>query len=50
MQQPREADAGALEPADGWAALAAYAADAASLAIGIASAAILPLLTGHLTR
>ena len=50
LQRPGEggADARALEPAGRWAAAAAYAAGAASLALGIAGAAILPLVTGHL--
>ena len=50
LQQPRETGAEALEPAGRWAALAAYTAGAASLSIGIAGAAILPLVTGHLIR
>jgi NADH-quinone oxidoreductase subunit N len=47
QRQPATA-AGALEPAGRWAALVAYTAGAASLAIGVAAAAILPLHTGHL--
>ena len=41
---------GPLEPAGRWAAAAAYTAGTISLALGIAAAAILPLVTGHLTR
>jgi NADH-quinone oxidoreductase subunit N len=50
LQQPREAGAEALEPAGRWAAQAAYIAGAASLVIGIAGAAVLPLVTGRLIR
>jgi NADH-quinone oxidoreductase subunit N len=35
-------------PAGRWAAVVAYAAGAASLAVGIAGAATLPLVSGHL--
>ena len=48
LPQPGEAGAEALEPADRWAAVVAYAAGAASLAVGIAGAATLPLVSGHL--
>ena len=50
LQQPRETGTEALEPAGRWAALVAYTAGAASLAMGIAGAAILPLVTGPLIR
>lgn len=50
-QPSRSSDeAAALEPAGRQAAIAAYTAGAASLALGIAAAVILPLVTGHLTR
>jgi NADH-quinone oxidoreductase subunit N len=39
---------GWLGPAGRWAAVVAYAAGAASLAVGIAGAATLPLVSGHL--
>ena len=42
LPQPGEAGAEALEPACRWAAVVAYAAGAASLAVGIAGAATLP--------
>lgn len=48
LQQARETGTETLEPAGRWAALTAYIAGSASLAIGIAGAAILPLVTGHL--
>ena len=48
LPQPGEAGAEALEPAGRWAAVVAYAAGAASLAVGIAGAATLPLVSGHL--
>lgn len=48
LQRAREAGAETLEPAGRWAALTAYIAGTASLAIGIAGAAIVPLVTGHL--
>jgi len=50
LRQPRDGGAEALQPAGRWAALVAYTAGAASLAMGIASAAILPLVNGHLIR
>jgi NADH-quinone oxidoreductase subunit N len=43
-------EAAALEPAGRWASVAAYTAGTASLALGVAAALILPLVTGHLTR
>jgi NADH-quinone oxidoreductase subunit N len=43
-------EADALEPAGRWASVAAYTAGTASLALGVAAALILPLVTGHLTR
>jgi NADH-quinone oxidoreductase subunit N len=49
LQRPRGRGADALEPVGRWAALTAYTAGAASLAIGIAAAVILPLVGGHLT-
>ena len=51
LQRPPETatTADALQPAGRWAAATAYTAGTASLAIGIAGAAVLPLLTGHLT-
>jgi NADH-quinone oxidoreductase subunit N len=48
LRQPGEAGAEALEPAGRWVAVVAYAAGAASLAVGIAGAANLPLVSGHL--
>ena len=42
LQQPRETGAEALEPAGRWAALVAYTAGAASLAMGIAAAPSCP--------
>jgi len=50
LRQPRDGGAEALQPAGRWVALVAYTAGAASLAMGIASAAILPLVNGHLIR
>ena len=52
LQRPPETGTApdTLEPAGQWAAAAAYTAGTASLGIGIAGAAVLPLLTGHLTR
>jgi len=52
LQRPGESgdEAAALEPAGRWASVAAYTAGAASLALGVAAAVILPLVTGHLTR
>jgi NADH-quinone oxidoreductase subunit N len=52
LQRPRErgSEAAPLQPVGRWAAAVAYAAGAASLAVGIAGAAVLPLVTGHLTR
>jgi NADH-quinone oxidoreductase subunit N len=51
LQRPAESTVGAaLEPAGRLAAVAAYAAGTTSLAVGIAGAAALPLLAGHLTR
>jgi NADH-quinone oxidoreductase subunit N len=49
LQPTSESSAEALEPASRWTAAAAYTAGAASLAVGIAGAAVLPLVTGHLT-
>jgi NADH-quinone oxidoreductase subunit N len=46
---PDAAGPGALEPAGRWAPAAAYAAGAVSLAIGIAAAVVLSLVSGHLT-
>jgi NADH-quinone oxidoreductase subunit N len=48
LRQAGEAGAEALESAGRWAAVVAYAAGAASLAVGIAGAATLPLVSGHL--
>ncbi len=48
LQRQPATPADALEPAGRWAAVVAYTAGTASLAIGVAAAAILPLLTGHL--
>lgn len=48
LQQAREAGTEALQPAGSWAAAVAYAAGTASLVIGIAGAAVLPLVAGHL--
>jgi NADH-quinone oxidoreductase subunit N len=50
LREPREAGPEALEPAGRWGALVAYTAGAASLAMGIVAAAILPLVNGHLIR
>jgi len=50
LREPREAGPGALESAGRWGPLVAYTAGAASLAMGIAAAAILPLVNGHLIR
>jgi NADH-quinone oxidoreductase subunit N len=50
LREPREAGPETLEPAGRWGALVAYTAGAASLAMGIAAAAILPLVNGHLIR
>ena len=52
LQRPGDSgdEAAALEPAGRWASVAAYTAGAASLALGVAAAVILPLVTGHLTR
>jgi NADH-quinone oxidoreductase subunit N len=41
---------GTLETAGRWAPAAAYTAGAASLAVGVAAAVVLPLVTGHLIR
>lgn len=49
FRQARETSAETLEPAGRWAALTAYIAGTGSLAIGIAGAAVLALVTGHLT-
>ena len=49
LQPASESGTEALEPAGRWAAAAAYTAGTASLAVGIAGAAVLPLVTGHLT-
>ena len=46
---PDAAGPDALEPAGRWAPAAAYAAGAVSLAIGIAAAVVLSLVSGHLT-
>lgn len=48
LRAPATRPADALRPAGHWSALAAYAAGAASLALGIASGAVLPLITGRL--
>jgi NADH-quinone oxidoreductase subunit N len=52
LQRPGEAgdEAASLAPAGRWAPVAAYTAGAASLALGVAAAVILPLVTGSLTR
>jgi hypothetical protein len=52
LQRPGESgdEAAALEAVGRWASVAAYTAGAASLALGVAAAVILPLVTGHLTR
>jgi NADH-quinone oxidoreductase subunit N len=52
LQLPGESgdETAALEPVGRWAPVAAYTAGAASLALGVAAAVILPLVTGHLTR
>jgi NADH-quinone oxidoreductase subunit N len=50
LREPREAGTEAREPAGRWGALVAYTAGTASLAMGIAGAAILPLVNGHLIR
>jgi NADH-quinone oxidoreductase subunit N len=52
LQRPGESsdEAAALEPVGRWASVAAYTAGAASLALGVTAAVILPLVTGHLTR
>ncbi len=48
LRAPADSPAPALRPAGSWSAVTAYAAGAASLALGIAGGAILPLLTGRL--
>ena len=52
LQRPGESsdEAAALEPAGRWASVAAYTAGAASLALGVTAAVILPLVTGRFTR
>jgi NADH-quinone oxidoreductase subunit N len=50
LRQPREGGTVAVEPAGRWGALVAYTAGTASVAMGIAGAAILPLVNGHLIR
>lgn len=50
LRQPRESGAETLESAGRSGALVAYTAGAASLAMGIAGAAILPLVNGTLIR
>jgi NADH-quinone oxidoreductase subunit N len=48
MRGPADSTAAALRPAGSWSAITAYSAGAASLALGIAGGAVLPLLTGRL--
>ena len=50
LQQPQDAEAGAqaLAPAGRWAAFTAYTTGTASVALGLAASAVLPLVSGHL--